>query len=167
MNCSLHHKHHQTPRLRLDTIEQKLVCATCMKSDLIHVNMLGRILRFKRQHFYLCPSCVSVQQYMGQGEQPWSWGGASDTSKPKCPHLHGQQAVQGGGRKRRSCEVCSEAALAHGVERVDHMTGRLQYFFYCQRHFPRLDILIKCINARQMAGYSPVCHRSHDCSIER
>ena len=162
MNCTLHHKHHQNPRLRLDTIQQRLVCATCMKSDLIHVNMLGKILRFKRQHFYLCPSCVTIQQYMGQGEQPW----CADKSVHRCPHKHAHHGPQPGGRKRRSCEVCNETALANGVERVNHLTGEMQAFHYCQRHFPRWDVLIKCINARQMGAYSPVCQRGLESSVD-
>ena len=71
MHCMLTSKTHHTHRLRLDTLDQNLVCAACMKSDLMQINLLGRVLRFKQHHFYLCPVCISIQQYMGRDEQPW------------------------------------------------------------------------------------------------
>lgn len=172
MCCTLSHKTHQQPRLRLDTIAQSLVCATCMRGKLIQIDLLGRVLRFRQQHFYLCPICVSIQQYKGQGEQPWRPldGDASLASDrpggpsnfPVCTH----QPVRGGGagtfgngKRKMECYICSEPALAHTIDRIDHLSGKMQQFYYCQRHMPRAEVLLNCVNARQLAAYSPVWRR--------
>lgn len=157
MHCALVQKTHNTPRLRLDTLRQALVCATCMRNDLIKVNLLGRTLRYRQQHFYLCPVCVSIQQYKGKEEQPWMPRVSAD-GQLVCPHMPGRQP--GTPLKQRClCCICSEPALVHTIERIDHLLGKFQQFHFCQRHMPRLDILIKCVNARQLAAYSPVCRR--------
>ena len=160
MHCMLTSKTHHTHRLRLDTLDQNLVCAACMKSDLMQINLLGRVLRFKQHHFYLCPVCISIQQYMGRDEQPWlscprpEAGGVPWT----CPHMPGTLPAASS-RKRRLCFICTEAAVGPSIERVDHLTGVMHSFLFCQRHTPRVDILLRCVNARQMAAYDPVCRR--------
>ena len=166
MCCSLSQKIHQAPRLRLDTLEQRLICASCMKGDLIQVDLLGRVLRFRNQHFFLCPICVSIQQYTGQGEQPWCPSSKNpfcreDGVVPElCPHMPARVLeAQVPARKRVCCFICSEPALLHPIDRVDHLTGRMRRFYYCQRHMPRAEVLINCVNARQLAAFDPVCHR--------
>jgi hypothetical protein len=38
--------------------------------------------------------------------------------------------------------------------RVDHLTGEMQEFHYCQRHAPRSETARMCVNARQMASFA-------------
>ena len=72
MHCLLAPKSEPVAELRLDTLSLELTCATCMHKDLVRVSMVGRVMRFRRQHFFLCPSCVSVQVYRGgAAEQIW------------------------------------------------------------------------------------------------
>lgn len=151
MRCCLTHKTHTNPRLRLDTLNQCLICAQCMHADLVKINLLGRVLRFRQQHFYFCPICTSIQQYQGQGEQPW-------VASSKCIHQPPTSNAQLL-RKKNCCFICSEPALPHTIERVDHLSGKIVPFYYCQRHMPRPEALITCVNARQLAAYSPVYRR--------
>lgn len=165
MHCSLSQKTHQAPRLRLDTLQQTLVCASCMRGNLIQVDLLGRILRFRQQHFYLCPICVSVQQYKGQGEQPWSPPSREPVCRDgvvqqMCPHMPARAVeAQMHAKRKVTCFICTEPALLHPIDRVDHLTGKMQQFHYCQRHMPRAEVLIHCVNARQLAKFNPVWRR--------
>lgn len=145
MRCVLAGKSPQPLRLRLDTLRQTLICSTCMGGELVSIDMVGRILRHKRQHLVLCPSCVRVQVYSGQ-EQLWAEGF-------ECAH-HVPSRELPAVRCKGTCAVCSEPAQ-HTVERVDHLVGRMRQFRFCQRHVPRPDALAKCVNARQMDAYCP------------
>jgi hypothetical protein len=138
-------------RLRLDTLTQRLVCATCLAPDPVCVDLIGRVMLLHRTHYYLCPACASVQAYRGDAaEQPWVDGGT-------CGH---QPRPAAPARKRKDqCLVCSELALAHTASRVDQLTGEMHEFHYCQRHAPRPEAARLCVNARQMGalGTRPKC----------
>lgn len=145
-------------RLRLDTLTQRLVCAACLSPDPVAVNMVGRVLHFGRtRHFYLCPCCMSVQEYRADAlEQPWGWDAAEECvhrrAQPrKAHHHHQQQTAQPHQRRREQCRVCSEHCGVHSAWRVDHLTGEMLEFCYCQRHAPRAEPARHCTNARQMA----------------
>jgi hypothetical protein len=145
MRCVLGGKTPQPLRLRLDTLRQTLICSACMGDELASIDLVGRVLRHKRQHLVLCPSCVRVQVYSGQEQL---WAGASE-----CAHQPLSRDVPGT-RCKGPCVVCAEPAQ-HTVERVDHLTGQMRQFRFCQRHIPRLDALASCVNARQMDAYCP------------
>ena len=133
-------------RLRLDTLTQRLVCATCLAPDPVCVSLLGRSMLLHRTHYYLCPACTTVQAYRGDAEeQPWVDGGTCG-HQPRPAASHAQ-------RKRRDlCGVCSEPALANATRRVDQLTGEMHEFHYCQRHAPRPEAARLCVNARQMGA---------------
>jgi len=140
MNCLLNHKNAMQCKLRLDTLTHELVCTTCLKNNLICVNLLGRIMRFKKMNFLLCPCCLSIQQYTS-GEQFWVPG-------TNCKH---KEIIREPISKNKTlCSVCSDPALQNPVDRVDHITGIMNHFYYCQRHFPRPETLQHCVNVRQM-----------------
>jgi len=137
-------------RLRLDTLTQRLVCAGCLSPDIVCVSLLGRVMRFRNAHYYVCPVCATVQAYRGdEAEQPWPDGGA-------CGHAGASKPIAGSGKAQRvRCLMCSEHTLAHTARRVDHLTGEMHEFHYCQRHAPRPDAARKCVNARQLGALAP------------
>ena len=160
MQCMVHHKtqHHRT-RLRLDTLTHRLVCATCLTEDPVAINMVGRVLQYHHTHYYLCPTCLTIQPYQGQKEQPWANKGNAQRC---CCHHH----QPGDGKKRGAasdpkpqkrkelCCICLEHSLVQTALRVDHLTGEMHEFHYCQRHAPRQDTARMCVNARQMASFA-------------
>lgn len=143
-HCALMHKSVAPPRLRLDTLRQRLVCSCCSGTDLLSIDMVGRVLRHRRKSFVFCPACSSIQPYQGEETAALFW------TKDGCAH---QPPSKAGCRQREACSACSEAAGPNPVERVDHLSGRIQRFFFCQRHMPRHDELASCVNARQIAAY--------------
>jgi hypothetical protein len=147
--------------LRLDTLMQRLVCATCLKPDLVCINLLGRILSFRKQQYYLCPQCMTVQQYKASEDQIW-------TSQQGCEHTSQdpRNIPKNGGKKKLVCFWCSEPAAIFSVERVNHLTGEMLWFHYCQRHTPRPDTLTKCSNARQLSATSPQNYKSRITATE-
>lgn len=148
---------HATPpprlQMRLDTLTQGLVCATCLGQQIVHINMIGRILVYFRTAFYLCPTCFTVQAYSGGHEQPWLPQGGCQH------HAHHVKTQLKNGRRRNACFVCNENALTHSLMRVDHLTGLMQEFHYCQRHTPRAEAARWCVNARQLAALDPKATR--------
>lgn len=143
-HCCLQHKSCLPPKLRLDTIRQALICSICTNTDVLSIDMVGRVLRHKRQSFLLCPGCVQVRQFKGHAEmRAWFLDGCQHTSRP----CKTSSAVRG----RPMCMTCSEPATQHRIERVDHLTGAMRQFSFCQRHMPRPDELARCLNARQLA----------------
>jgi len=150
-HCCLEHKSCVPPKLRLDTIRQTLICCTCSNTDILSVDMVGRVLRHKRQSFVLCPVCVQVRQYTGNAEiRAWILRGeCQHDGHRSCSKPAGQ--TNRGGAGRPVCMSCSEAATQHRIERVDHLSGTMRQFFFCQRHLPRPDELARCVNARQLA----------------
>lgn len=46
--------------------------------------------------------------------------------------------------------MCEEAGQSPPVERVDHLSGRMQRFWFCIRHSPPKGVLERCVNARQL-----------------
>jgi hypothetical protein len=143
MHCAVHQRNVVQPRLRLDTLRQTMICSTCAGTRLVSIDMLGRVLRLKRQTMYLCPRCVSTHVY--QGEQ-LAW---NDDMIP-CAHATPRRQQTSAARRRPACSACSEAMGVHTVERVDHLTGLMRTFSFCQRHLPRPDELLSCVNARQL-----------------
>jgi len=141
MHCLFNHKNTLQCKLRLDTLTQGLICSSCLKNDLICVNLLGRILRFHKTNFLLCPCCLSIQQYTGD-EQYWIRGF-------QCRHkeIQKQEPVT---KNKILCSVCSDMAVLNPIERVDHLTGAMKQFYYCQRHSPRNETLQNCVNVRQL-----------------
>lgn len=139
--CTLSHKNPQPLRLRLDTLSQAMVCSSCMTNPLISIDMVGRVLQLRTQSLYLCPGCVSVQEY--RGEQAWLKAPCSHRVRPPSKKT---------AKPKRFCFTCQEPANQVSVERVDHHTGRMTVFAFCQRHVPRLDVLLRCVNARQIEG---------------
>ena len=141
MQCTLSHKSLPSLRLRLDTLTQTMVCSSCGTDRLVSIDMVGRILQLRRQFLYLCPGCVSIQEY--KGEQIWipDW--------VQCVHATRQPAKRTP-RLRKACFTCQEPANQIVVERVDHLTGKMVQFSFCQRHVPRMELLMRCVNARQI-----------------
>lgn len=141
------------PRLqmRLDTFTQELVCAGCMRRQIIHIDMLGRTLTYFNTSFYMCPTCFTVQPYSGGHEQPWGPGACCQHPSTTPPN---PRTIKGG-RVRNVCGVCGEKALAYSLSRVDHRTGAMQEFYYCQRHTPRHELARWCVNACQLAALDP------------
>ena len=138
-HCSLQHKSCLPPKLRLDTIRQTLICSVCSNTDVLSIDMVGRVLRHKQQSFLLCPGCIKIRPYTGSGEmRAWFQEG--------CQHVPVKPSA-----RRPLCQMCSEPANQHRIERVDHLTGETRQFSFCQRHMPRPDELAHCLNARQLA----------------
>ena len=140
------------PRLRLDTLSHALVCATCLTPDPVPVNLLGRVMVYHKTHYYLCPSCTTVQPYRGGGEQPWPMteggcGHFSSSSVSSKPNPNSKN-----GKRKEACCVCQDVGLIQTVARVNHLTGEMQEFHYCMRHTPRPETARKCVNARQLAA---------------
>jgi hypothetical protein len=145
-----------TGTLRLDTLRQRLVCATCLRDELVCVNLLGRILTFRKHQYYLCPQCTTIQWYQATGrERTWQQGAtcchAARTLEPGSSN-HNNSNTKG---RKLSCHWCSEQNATLTVERVDHLTGEMVQFHYCQRHIPRQDAMAKCFNARRMSVLGP------------
>jgi hypothetical protein len=141
--CALGCKNLQLSRLRLDTLQQRLICSTCRGLDLLSIDMIGRVLQHKRQFYYLCPHCVTVRPY--NEEQAWLPG----------PCAHAPSRLRKSSLKPRwPCTVCSDPVALHPVERVDHVEGVLRPFYFCQRHMPPTYLLNECYNARQMSTLS-------------
>lgn len=148
-HCILHAKAPQhAQRLRLDTIRQVLVCSTCLNTDLLSVDMIGRVLRHKGQSYFLCPSCVSIRHFAGQEDsRVWFADG-------QCRH---RPAATQAPPARAPCDFCSLSSGACQAWRVDHLTGQMVSFAFCQRHAPSPAELQQCANARQLA--SRYCNR--------
>jgi hypothetical protein len=150
IHCLLTHAQRASPMatLRLDTLRQHLVCATCLRNELVAVNLLGRVLSFRKQQYYLCPQCTTIQRYRPHAGPPW-------TDDPGgCAHSE-PRGSSGGARRRLACFWCSEPAATHTLERVDHLTGEMVQFHYCQRHCPKPEAVSRCYNARQLAAVGP------------
>lgn len=142
--------------LRLDTLMQQLVCATCLTHDIVAINLLGRVLSLRGQQFYLCPQCVTVQQYKGVGEQIWASHQCSPMDGCSGTHCTHKTPEQKNGSKRKPlCFWCMEPVATQTVERVDHITGEMLEFHYCQRHAPSYEAVFKCSNAKQLAALTP------------
>lgn len=138
-------------QMRLDTLSRSLVCATCLGHDIVYVNLLGRTMLFRKTTFYVCPTCVTIQPYTSTNQQPWT-----PTRDGVCWHkangLVPATAKHGQGKPRAACCVCKENAQMNTIHRVDHLTGLMVEFHYCQRHAPRADAARRCVNARQLDG---------------
>lgn len=162
MQCMASGKSHsQRPRLRLDTLTQNLVCATCLSQNPLSINMIGRVLRYHNTHYYWCPSCTTIQPYQAQREQPWARPKHIEPAEGGwCTHRNPtdkkpRKGSGGKGFKQKGiCCICSEHALTQSVTRVDHLTGEMQGFHYCQRHAPRFDAVRKYVNANQMLAFT-------------
>lgn len=138
-NCCLQIKTNLPPKLRLDTIQQTLICSVCSNTDVLSIDLVGRVLTHKQLSYLLCPNCLQIQQYKGSSEMR-AW------YKDGCQHTTGKGTL----RSRPLCMACSEPANQHRIERVDHLTGEIRVFSFCQRHMPRADELARCLNARQL-----------------
>ena len=142
MRCALTHKAILPTRLRLDTLRQQLVCSACAGTTLLSIDMVGRTLSHRRQHYYFCTGCASIQPYLGVDTHNL-WRDDTD-----CPH----RPKAGAAKSRPACVTCGEHAGPSVVERVDHLTGLMRQFCFCARHAPRHDELAQCVNARQLAA---------------
>jgi len=142
MQCALTSRNILQARLRLDTLRQTLMCSACEGRDLLSVDMLGRVLRHRRQTYLLCPCCCTIQPY--RGEQAWR--------QEECAHRAPRRS-RVPVKVRRACCVCQEYAYPVSAERVDHLTGEMRVFHFCTRHMPRGEALFNCVNARQLAAF--------------
>lgn len=140
--CALQHKACRPQKLRLDTIRQTLICSNCSNTNVISIDMIGRVLRYKSQSFMLCPGCVRIHPYGGQADLS-AWF-LDHCGHPELVPPHKALTT------RSLCTVCSEPATQHRTELVDHHTGEIRRFSFCQRHTPRHDELARCHNARQL-----------------
>lgn len=139
-HCILQTKTPHAQRLRLDTIRQVLVCSTCSNMDLLSIDMVGRVLRHKGQSFFLCPRCVSIRPFEGQQDsRVWF--------EDECEHRPPPHPAH----SRPPCHFCTAPNAACQVARVDHLTGRMVPFAFCQRHVPSPAELQQCANARQLS----------------
>lgn len=140
LHCVLQCKASPTQRMRLDTIRQSLVCSTCSNGDLLSIDMIGRVLRHKSQSYFFCPGCASIQPYSGLHDALCWFGGG------QCPHAPPQNPAPA----RPPCDCCGLPSGASQPCRVDHLTGRMRGFSFCQRHAPPPGVLNQCVNARQL-----------------
>jgi hypothetical protein len=146
MQCVLTNKSTQSVRLRLDTLRQVLVCSACLRDELVSIDTIGRVLRHKAQYSVFCPSCTKVQPYNGK-EQFWVDG-------MSCSHQSTKREITPA-KQKPICTICSDQAVAQPFERVDHLTGEIVPFYFCQRHTPRPEASEKCVNARQLGMLCP------------
>ena len=147
--CALQQKVCRPQKLRLDTIQHALVCSTCCSNEILSIDMVGRVLRHKRQSFILCPVCVRIQPYTGQADLSTWFQGTCQHNAP----TRSQRQTTG----RTLCTTCKEPANQHRIERVDHLTGETRRFAFCQRHMLRHDELAQCFNARQLLNrFGPI-----------
>lgn len=144
MHCTLTNKHPDQTRLRLDTLRQTLLCCHCGHDNLVSVDMLGRILRHKQRFLVLCPGCTSIRPF--HGEQIW-------LQDQPCPHGQQSQEVLAQPKTRKVCRVCSEPVAQPPLQRVDHLTGEIVDFYFCQKHGFGKETMRWYTNARQMAAY--------------
>ena len=146
--CVLMNRRADASRCRLDTLAQALVCASCPHTPLVAVDLIGRALQIDAEHLYLCPGCLVIQPYCA-GPSVWSTeGGCAHAPRPR-PRP-----------QRQTCVVCMEPGSGPGLRRVDHLTGEMHWFAYCQRHAVRTSEADACANVRQLAAYHAVFHAS-------
>lgn len=138
--CALTNRQGRQLKIRLDTLQQELVCSVCDGRDVLSVDMIGRILRHHSQSFVLCPVCVRVHQFTEADASMWF--------SSQCGHQEPRRASQS--RDKQPCAVCSDPVASGGIERVDATTGEMRRFVFCHRHLPRHDVLVECTNARQL-----------------
>ena len=131
-------------RLRLNTLTQQLLCSQCGRDELLHIDMLGRVLRHRQTYHVLCPSCVSVRPYSGDGPL---WQPLTTPCQHRPPPRRPPKTLV---RSRQPCSFCGEPTPSPPAERVDHLTGEMRAFHFCLKHAPRAEALRQCVNARQL-----------------
>lgn len=146
VSCVLMNRRADAFRCRLDTVAQELVCASCPSKALVSVDLVGRVLQIDSEHLFLCPSCVTVQPYIAD---PSVWSGHGPCTHAPRPRPRAQ---------RHACAVCLEPGSGVGLHRVDHLTGQMHWFPYCQRHTLRQDEADSCVNVRQLAAHHAHAH---------
>ena len=83
----------------------------------------------------------------------WPWGELQAWSLDGCRHAEqSRPSKTAPARARPVCPACTEPANQQRIERVDHLTGEMRQFSFCQRHTPRPDELARCQNARQLSA---------------
>ena len=146
--CVLLNRPVQGLLFRLDTLSHQLLCAGCLSADLLSVDLIGRVLQIRDEHYFLCPTCLTPQVYCGHARL-WAQDGP-------CPHT----PVPRRRAPRPSCPICLEAASGGVLRRVDHLTGELHTIAYCQRHTPAPEAVQACANVRLLTAYHVAVQRS-------
>lgn len=137
--------------LRTDTVYGNLVCSSCSGLNILHINMVGRCLNINGCNYALCPHCCSVHPVLHGSKFSWmsKCGGVEVFPQPKCKK---KKMVL---KKGHACSACSDVTTtAQPVERIDHLTGEVITFYFCQRHVPGPRVLQNHLNARMLSSWS-------------
>jgi hypothetical protein len=126
---------------RLDTLTQRLICASCFSDQILSVDLLGRTVQARSTTYYMCPSCLTLQTYHGT-ELMWS----AETCNHQPRGKHDAKKIP-----RTICDMCDDNATPAKWDRIDFATGKLETIRCCQRHCPSWEESKYCTNTRQMA----------------
>jgi hypothetical protein len=133
-------------RMNLET--DVVFCNRCMSDKhIIHIDMIGRLLRINQQYMYLCVECGEIHEWKSDGSdlircpnQPRERmrlrcevrDDGLESSKFKNPVT---------GKCRTHCFVCSKLCTGQGLWLLHATSLRMIHFDLCSTHLPPLYVL--------------------------
>jgi hypothetical protein len=122
MVCALNGKGINTP-LRQCSITGQLTCVVCKPGTVMTINMLGVILHICSMSYYLCPECVKIKSWEGDGND-FNGGSCSAHTPPKTSGI-------------RHCDVCNAKNVLNAPITVPYVAqGKIMVVSLCCKHMP-------------------------------
>jgi hypothetical protein len=119
--ASCNTKHYQNVRLVFQQ-DYVVACNICESSDyVVKFNMVGRILRAGRTHFYWCSSCCSVHV----------WSGLGSEFGENCPY-----STKHSDPTQQTCTFCMRHNQLTMLPVLDEHIGVMQRVVLCSHHKP-------------------------------
>lgn len=150
--CLLKKKKLKT-ELKLDTVNNNIVCSLCLSSSVIKINFLGKFVNILNKNYIFCPICFEVHENNGImfpgssvcscmiDKQIKPWPLPCNNKKMSCSCVVVRQE-----KRAQECAVCYENNNLHLVQRIDPCSGVLHTVCFCSKHKPNNQVLGQCYN---------------------
>jgi hypothetical protein len=125
-------------KFRLSMQTEQLVCSECLGSNVVSVDVMGRCVVIHNTTYILCPQCCKVHVYNGENTNWISTCSLNTTPAIVVPRTY-------------KCDVCEDTnCYSVPQQRVNHLTGEMEYISFCYKHYPNEHVLKQCVNMHQM-----------------
>lgn len=138
------------PGFRMCSETGDLSCTVCkVGGTVVKVNMIGQILRILDTSYYMCPTCLQINEWRGDGMDLSTDG----EGRCRCEGLRAQED-QYASSQRVLTGICSACGARHissnGVSVVSTSCMSMDTIHLCSRHMPHAHVLKRIFDRQSL-----------------
>lgn len=152
---------HQPSTFRIDTLNDQLLCTTCMQPSVLEINTIGRIVSIGGRPLYRSLCCGKMCAWTGSGNE-WSHTCGAHCNLHTVPlfspakltaQLKKNEQQLDNRAPKPECEVCGNKNVATRKHILCMNVRDMRLVFFCGKHAPPLTALNHAFELQDIFEY--------------